>query len=103
MEYLLYQKDYHIAPYFECFDDEYLNINQHDFIDPILEDNRDVVIGIIEYLKTHNINFLDTNKELVANIFNYLGCDEGYVLNILFLEDYQNAIKNNNKEIIQNY
>ena len=69
MEYLLYKKDYHIAPYFECFDDEYLNIYQFPFIDPILEDNRDAVIGVIEYLKTGNVQFLDTDKDLVINIF----------------------------------
>ena len=75
MDYLLYQKDYYIAPYFECFEDfeeEYLNINQHDFIDPILEDNRDVVIDIIKYLKSNDTKYLSKNMDLLINIFNYL-------------------------------
>mgnify|MGYP007077543985 CR=1 FL=1 len=66
-----------------------------------MDDNKDVVIGVIEYLKTYDIKYLDKDINLVKNIFNYLVCDEWYILNILLSENYQYLIKNNNKKKIK--
>ena len=111
MSYKIYKNEFNIAPFFECLDDDEIDINTFPFIDPILENNRDVVVDVVKYLKNNDTSHLDKYKnnesdkniDLLMNIFNYLGCDEGYALKFLMNEDYLNSVKNRHLRIIQKY